>query len=44
MKKRTVAVLCAVAAVLGVIIGGTMAYLQHSVAVVNTFTDRKSVV
>ena len=38
MKKRTVAVLCAVAAVLGVIIGGTMAYLQHSVAVVNTFT------
>lgn len=38
MKKRTVAVLCAVAAVLGVIIGGTMAYVQHSAAVVNTFT------
>lgn len=38
MKKRTVAVLCAVAAVLGVIIGGTMAYLQHSASVVNTFT------
>lgn len=38
MKKRTVAVLCAAAAVLGVIIGGTMAYLQHSATVVNTFT------
>lgn len=38
MKKRTVAVLCAVAAVLGVIIGGTMAYLQHGASVVNTFT------
>lgn len=38
MKKRTVAVLCAVAIVIGVAIGGTMALLQHSAAVVNTFT------
>lgn len=38
MKKRTVAVLCAVAVVIGVAIGGTMALLQHSAAVVNTFT------
>lgn len=41
MKKRTVAVLCAAAAILGVIIGGTMAYMQHGAAVVNTFTAGK---
>lgn len=39
MKKRTVALLCAAVALLGVIFGGTMAWLTRgSDAVVNTFT------
>lgn len=39
MKKRTVALLCAAVALLGVIFGGTMAWLTRgSEAVVNTFT------
>ena len=39
MKKRTVALLCAAVALLGVIFGGTMAWLNRGTdAVVNTFT------